>query len=76
MVTDSFISDEEQSAAVVNPVSLKRDGTNWFIVQTYSGHEANVKQHNFKKTPFWTSLFWKSNLKNATHGNSPIFIII
>ena len=45
MVTDSFISDEEQSAAVVNPVSLRRDGTNWFIVQTYSGHEANVKQH-------------------------------
>ena len=45
MVTDSFISDEEQSAAVVDPVSLKRDGTNWFIVQTYSGHEANVKQH-------------------------------
>ena len=45
MVTDSFISDEEQSAVTANPVTLKRDGSNWFIVQTYSGHEANVKQH-------------------------------
>ena len=41
MVTESFVSEESDSAGSDGVIS---DG-NWFIVQTYSGHEANVKQH-------------------------------
>lgn len=41
MVTESFVSEESDSKESVDEVSAG----NWFIVQTYSGHEANVKQH-------------------------------
>ena len=41
MVTESFVSEESDSKESVDEVS----GGSWFIVQTYSGHEANVKQH-------------------------------
>ena len=41
MVTESFVSEESDSTESDGGIS----GGNWFIVQTNSGHEANVKQH-------------------------------
>ena len=38
MVTESFVSEESDSAGSDGVIS---DG-NWFIVQTYSGHEATL----------------------------------
>ena len=42
MVTESFVSEESDSTGSDGEVSA---AGSWFIVQTYSGHEANVKQH-------------------------------
>jgi transcriptional antiterminator NusG len=41
MVTESFVSEESDSTESDGEVSVG----SWFIVQTYSGHESNVKQH-------------------------------
>lgn len=43
MVTESFVSEESDSTGSDGEVEVSAGS--WFIVQTYSGHEANVKQH-------------------------------
>jgi transcriptional antiterminator NusG len=43
MVIESFVSEESDSTGSDGEVEVSAGS--WFIVQTYSGHEANVKQH-------------------------------